>query len=68
MCPPALLDTPEFSQYTPYINWAERYAKDLGPEIADLQVEHAKMWKPDYENTKTALLLLKAQMHGLVCF
>jgi hypothetical protein len=51
--PPALLDTPEFSQYTPYINWAERYAKDLGPEIADLQVEHAKMWKPDYENTKT---------------
>ena len=51
--PPALLDTPEFSQYKPYINWAERYAKDLGPEIADLQVEHAKMWKPDYENTKT---------------
>jgi hypothetical protein len=51
--PPELLDTPEFSQYTPYINWAERYAKDLGPEIADLQVEHAKMWKPDYENTKT---------------
>jgi hypothetical protein len=51
--PPALLDTPEFLQYTPYINWAERYAKDLGPEIADLQVEHAKMWKPDYENTKT---------------
>jgi hypothetical protein len=51
--PPALLDTPEFSQYTPYINWAERYAKDLGPEIDDLQVEHAKMWKPDYENTKT---------------
>jgi hypothetical protein len=51
--PPALLNTPEFSQYTPYINWAERYAKDLGPEIADLQVEHAKMWKPDYENTKT---------------
>jgi hypothetical protein len=51
--PPALLDTPEFSQYTPYINWAERYKKDLGPEINDLQVEHAKMWKPDYENTKT---------------
>jgi hypothetical protein len=51
--PPALLDTPEFSQYKPYINWAERYAKDLGPEIADLQVEHAKMLKPDYENTKT---------------
>jgi hypothetical protein len=51
--PPALLDTPEFSQYKPYINWAERYTKDLGPEIADLQVEHAKMWKPDYENTKT---------------
>jgi hypothetical protein len=51
--PPELLDTPEFSQYTPYINWAERYTKDLGPEIADLQVEHAKMWKPDYENTKT---------------
>jgi hypothetical protein len=51
--PPELLDTPEFSQYTPYINWAERYAKDLGPEINDLQVKHAKMWKPDYENTKT---------------
>jgi hypothetical protein len=51
--PPALLDTPEFSQYKPYINWAERYTKDLGPEIADLQVKHAKMWKPDYENTKT---------------
>jgi hypothetical protein len=51
--PPALLDTPEFSQYKPYINWAERYAKDLGPEINDLQVKHAKMWKPDYENTKT---------------
>jgi hypothetical protein len=51
--PPALLDTPGFSQYKPYINWAERYTKDLGPEIADLQVEHAKMWKPDYENTKT---------------
>jgi hypothetical protein len=40
--PPELLDTPEFSQYTPYINWAERYAKDLGPEINDLQVKHAK--------------------------
>jgi hypothetical protein len=51
--PPALLDTPEFSQYTPYINWAERYAKDLGPEINDLQVKHAKMWKPDHEKTKT---------------
>jgi hypothetical protein len=51
--PPELLDTPGFSQYKPYINWAERYTKDLGPEIADLQVEHAKMWKPDYENTKT---------------
>jgi hypothetical protein len=51
--PPELLDTPEFSQYKPYINWAERYTKDLGPEIADLQVKHAKMWKPDYENTKT---------------
>jgi hypothetical protein len=51
--PPALLDTPEFSQYKPYINWAELYTKDIGPEIADLQVEHAKMWKPDYENTKT---------------
>jgi hypothetical protein len=51
--PPALLDTPEFSQYKPYINWAERYTKDLGPEIADLQVEHAKMWKPDHEKTKT---------------
>jgi hypothetical protein len=51
--PPALLDTPEFSQYKPYINWAELYTKDIGPKIADLQVEHAKMWKPDYENTKT---------------
>jgi hypothetical protein len=51
--PPALLDTPGFSQYKPYINWAERYTKDLGPEIADLQVKHAKMWKPDFENTKT---------------
>jgi hypothetical protein len=51
--PPALLDTPEFSQYTPYINWAERYTKDLGPEINDLQVKHAKMWKPDHEKTKT---------------
>jgi hypothetical protein len=51
--PPALLDTPEFSQYTPYINWAERYKKDLGPEINDLQVKHAKMWKPDHEKTKT---------------
>jgi hypothetical protein len=51
--PPKLLDTPGFSQYKPYINWAERYTKDLGPEIADLQVKHAKMWKPDYENTKT---------------
>jgi hypothetical protein len=51
--PPELLDTPGFSQYKPYINWAERYTKDLGPEIADLQVEHAKMLKPDYENTKT---------------
>jgi hypothetical protein len=51
--PPELLDTPGFSQYKPYINWAERYKKDLGPEIADLQVEHAKIKKPDYENTKT---------------
>jgi hypothetical protein len=51
--PPALLDTPEFSQYKPYIDWAELYTKDIGPKIADLQVEHAKMWKPDYENTKT---------------
>ena len=51
--PPALLDTPEFSQYTPYINWAERYAKDLGPEIDDLQVDYAKLWKPDRENTTT---------------
>jgi hypothetical protein len=51
--PPALLDTPEFSQYKPYIDWAELYTKDIGPKIADLQVKHAKMWKPDYENTKT---------------
>jgi hypothetical protein len=51
--PPALLDTPEFSQYKPYIDWAELYTKDIGPKIAYLQVEHAKMWKPDYENTKT---------------
>jgi hypothetical protein len=51
--PPELLDTPGFSQYKPYINWAERYTKDLGPEIADLQVEHAKLWKPDRENTTT---------------
>jgi hypothetical protein len=51
--PPALLDTPEFSQYTPYINWAERYAKDLGPEIDNLQVDYAKLWKPDRENTTT---------------
>jgi hypothetical protein len=41
--PPALLDTPEFSQYKPYIDWAELYTKDLGPKIAYLQVEHAKM-------------------------
>jgi hypothetical protein len=41
--PPALLDTPEFSQYTPYIDWAELYKKDIGPKIAYLQVEHAKM-------------------------
>jgi hypothetical protein len=41
--PPALLDTPEFSQYKPYIDWAELYTKDIGPKIAYLQVEHAKM-------------------------
>ena len=51
--PSALLDTPEFSQYKPYIDWAELYKKDIGPKIADLQVEHAKIKKPDYENTKT---------------
>jgi hypothetical protein len=51
--PPALLDTPEFSQYKPYIDWAELYTKDIGPKIAYLQVEHAKIKKPDYENTKT---------------
>jgi hypothetical protein len=51
--PPALLDTPEFSQYKPYINWAERYTKDLAPKLDVLTADYAKLGKAGFENTAT---------------